>query len=179
MMSGFASLAAAMPIAADITSLYLNHIVELRRYLSGKVDSTALADDLAHETFARVLATDKALDGVRQPRALLFCIARNLLIDHYRGKAAHAGVMVPLESCQQQPSAAPSPERIVLARQQLAQLRHAIDSLPPRCRQAFVRFRFDGIPQKALAVELGITLNAVEKLLIRAMLALRQQLEWA
>ncbi|WP_220272904.1 RNA polymerase sigma factor [Aquitalea aquatica] len=178
MMSGFASLAIAMPISADIASLYLNHIVELRRYLTGKVGSPALADDLAHETFVRVLATDKALDDVRQPRALLFCIARHLLIDHYRGKAAHAGWMVPLESCQQQVSATPSPERIVLARQQLAQLRHAIDSLPPRCRQAFVRFRFDGIPQKTLAAELGITLNAVEKLLIRAMLALRQQLEW-
>lgn len=179
MMSGFASLAIAMPFSADITSLYLNHIVELRRYLSGKVDSTALADDLAHETFARVLASDNALDSVRQPRALLFHIARNLLTDHYRSKAAHAGWMVPLESCQQQACAAPSPERIVLARQQLAQLRLAIESLPPRCQQAFMRFRFDGIPQKLLAAELGISLNAVEKLLIRAMLALRQQVEWA
>jgi len=179
MMSEFASLAIAMPIYTDIASLYLNHIVELRRYLTGKVDSAALADDLAHETFARVLATDKPLGGVRQPRALLFCIARHLLIDHYRGKAAHAGLMVPLESCQQQASAMPSPERIVLARQQLAQLRHAIENLPPRCRQAFIRFRFDGIPQKTLAAELSISLNAVEKLLIRAMLVLRQQVEWA
>ena len=148
MMSGFSSLAIAMPISADIASLYLNHIVELRRYLTGKVGSAAVADDLAHETFVRVLATDRPLDSVRQPRALLFCIASHLLIDHYRAKAAHAGWMVPLASCHQQASATPSPERIVLAHLQLAQLRHAIEGLPPRCRQVFIGFRFDGIPQK-------------------------------
>lgn len=168
-----------MPLSAGVTTLYLEHIADLRRYLSQKVGSAALADDLAHEAFVRFLASACPVDALLQPRAFLFRIARNLLIDHYRGTARHAGTQIPLEACHEMHSAAPSPERIVLARQQLAQLRDAVAALPPRSQQAFLRYRFDGIPQKTLAVELGITLNAVEKLLIRALLQLRQQVDFA
>lgn len=66
-----------------------------------------------------------------------------------------------------------TPERYAIARQQIRRLQVAIDELPPRCREVFVKHKFDGLSQKTLAAAYGISLNAVEKLLIRALLRLR------
>jgi len=74
-------------------------------------------------------------------------------------------------------SEAPGPERHAAARQQLARLQQAVDSLPARCREIFVLHKFDGRPQKQIAEQFGISLNAVEKHLIRALVRLRQHLD--
>jgi RNA polymerase sigma-70 factor (ECF subfamily) len=52
-----------------------------------------------------------------------------------------------------------------------------VEGLPPQCRRIFIRHKFDGLTQAAIAVEFGISLNAVEKHLIRALVRLRQCLE--
>lgn len=52
----------------------------------------------------------------------------------------------------------------------------AIDALSPQCHRAFVLHKFDGLSHAKIADQLGITRNAVEKLLIRALVRLRQVL---
>ncbi|MBC6962986.1 MAG: sigma-70 family RNA polymerase sigma factor, partial [Nitrosomonas sp.] len=49
-------------------------------------------------------------------------------------------------------------------------------ALPPQCHRAFVLHKFDGDSHAEIAEKLGITRNAVEKLLIRALIRLRQVL---
>ena len=60
-----------------------------------------------------------------------------------------------------------------MARQELDRLRRAIEELPPKCREVFIRHKFDGIPQATLAREYRVTLNAIEKHLVRALILLR------
>ncbi len=59
------------------------------------------------------------------------------------------------------------------ARQTLARLAAAVEQLPPRCREVFLRHKFDGCRQADLAREYGISVNAIEKHLIRALVQLR------
>jgi RNA polymerase sigma-70 factor (ECF subfamily) len=100
-------------------------------------------------------------------------IAGNLAIDHYRASKSRAGYNVDIEECTELPCGKPGPERIVAARQLMERLRGAIEALPVQCRRIFMRHKFDGISHAEIALEYGITRNAVEKNLIRALVSLR------
>jgi RNA polymerase sigma-70 factor (ECF subfamily) len=56
-------------------------------------------------------------------------------------------------------------------------LNQIIQDLPPRCREAFILFKIEGLSQKQIAVNLGISLNMVERHLIRALLDIRSARE--
>ena len=159
-------------MSATVATLYIEHIGELRRFLVRRLACVETASELAHETFIRYLAADFDVP-IANPRAFLYRIAGNLAIDYLRTQPLSSSQIVDLESCDELPSEAPGPERYAMARQQLDCLRRAIDELPGRCREVFVRHKFDGIPQKTLADEYGVTINAIEKHLIRALVFLR------
>ncbi len=115
-------------------------------------------------------------ETLQNARAMLYRIAGNLAIDHHRlqiRQPAHNAIDelllhdLPV-------SDALNPERIVYARQILMQLCAVIEELPPQCHRAFILHKFDGLSHDEIASQLGITRNAVEKLLIRALVRLRQ-----
>lgn len=159
-----------------VTALYLDHIGEIRRYIGRRIACRDTVADLAQETFVRLLSVDQ-VPGPDKSRAYLYRIAEHLTIDHYRRQAPLAGKQLNLDDCADLPCPAPAPERHAIARQELRRLQAAIDALPARCREVFIRHKFDGLPQKTLAAEYGVTLNAIEKLLIRALLQLRSALQ--
>ncbi len=162
-----------MPSA--IASLYIDHLGEIRRFLTRRLSCVEVASELAQEVFVRYLlaAPQRPVDN---PRAFLFRIAGNLAIDHVRAKRLTAAHCVDIEECGELASDYPSPERFAIARQEVERLRLAIEALPPKCREVFIRHKFDGVPQTRLAQEYRVTLNAIEKHLVRALVFLRLQL---
>lgn len=156
----------------SLASLYLAHVGELRRFLARRIACRETVADLAQEAFVRLLACEH-LPAVTQRRAYLFRVAEHLAIDHYRRDLRQPAATLPLEACPELICPAPTPERYVLARQQLAALQRAIDELPPRCRTVFISHKFDGVTQRELAAQSGVSVNAIEKLLIRALVHLR------
>lgn len=154
-----------------VTALYLDHAGEIRRYIGRRIACRETVADLAQETFVRLLSSERTPEPGKR-RAYLFRIAEHLTIDHFRRHAAH-DACVSLDQCAEIACPVPPPERYAIARQQIRRLQVAIDELPPRCREVFVKHKFDGLSQKTLAAAYGISLNAVEKLLIRALLRLR------
>ena len=70
-------------------------------------------------------------------------------------------------------------ERMIL-NQRLEQARGILADLGPRVELVFRRFRIEGVGQRLIAEELGVSLTTVEKDLqkaYRAMLALKQSLD--
>jgi RNA polymerase sigma factor (sigma-70 family) len=159
-----------------LTLLYLRHIVALRGFLAARTGCRETAGELAHESFVRLMAVE-GNDTIMDPRAFLFRIAGNLVIDHWRANPVRPEQFDDITEHGYLASEAPGPERYAAARQVLERLRWAVDGLPPKCRLIFIRHKFDGITQSSLAAEFGISLNAVEKHLIRALVRLRQCLE--
>ncbi len=68
-----------------ISSLYDLHARELMAFIYGMVESREAAEDLLHDTFVRLIehAHSNSI-GEQNLRALLFTIARNLVIDRAR-----------------------------------------------------------------------------------------------
>ncbi len=52
-------------------------------------------------------------------------------------------------------------------------IRRALDALPERCREVFIKSRIEGLKYKEISDELGISVNTVEKQIVTALRKLR------
>jgi RNA polymerase sigma-70 factor (ECF subfamily) len=139
---------------------------EILSFLSGKVADRAMAADLAQESYARAYAAQGTGDDVNNPRAMLYRIARNLVIDHHRHAEVRGAVEMP--ACDEQAALARAPRSLepevaAVSRQGVMALAQAIDHLPPRCREAFMLNRFDGLSYAEVAGRMGISVKMVEQ----------------
>lgn len=73
------------------TKVYDDNIDPIYRFIFLKVNSQDVAQDLCSEAFTRAW---KSFDSVDNPKAFLYQIARNLVIDHYREKGRNQIVAV-------------------------------------------------------------------------------------
>jgi RNA polymerase sigma-70 factor (ECF subfamily) len=69
------------------SDLYDSYINKIYRFAYLRVSSHEAAQDLAADTFARFWESFKLNpNGVQNPRAFLYTIAKNLVVDYYRDK---------------------------------------------------------------------------------------------
>jgi RNA polymerase sigma-70 factor (ECF subfamily) len=146
---------------------------ELLNFIARSTGCRDKAQDVVQESYARVLAAH-ADKPPAQPRALLYATARHLLIDQHRQQQRYP--QAPLDEACHAAAPASEPERTVAAQQDLQQLLDTIAQLPPRCRQAFVLYKFDGLSTPDIARRMGISVNMVEKHLINGMLACKKSM---
>lgn len=164
---------------AELDRWFVAHILvheeALVRYLQRSWPQREEIVDLRQELYARVYeAARKALPA--QPKAFLFASARHLLADR-----ARRGRVVSIEPMGDSvPSHVlvddVSPERWCGGRQGLMRLAAAFDRLPDRCREVVWLRRVDELPQKDVALRLGISEKTVEKHLAKAMRLLADHL---
>lgn len=145
----------------------------LRRFLVARRALPEEAEDILQEVFLKIgkLPTGPIAD----PLAYLYRIADNLLLDLRRSQSrrtvreeAWTAARHGAGEIDDQPSA----EDRLIARERLGVIQQALARLPERTVTAFRRFRLEGIGQKQIAAELGISVSAVEKHLQRAYRAL-------
>jgi RNA polymerase sigma-70 factor (ECF subfamily) len=147
----------------------------LTRFLQRNWRQPAEIADLRQETYARAYEAGLR-ERPKQVKPFLFQIARNLMIDRLRRQS-----VVSLETMADFEWAnvsddAPSLESRVAARQQLRQLQHALDDLPPRCRQIIVMRKIEGLSQKEVAQRMGIAVDTVENQVAKGVRLLAQAL---
>lgn len=138
---------------------------ELKSYARLKVGDEATAEELVQEACLRLAATGGNMPF--NPRAFLYRVLSNLVVDHHRSRARstrHFVVADNIDAVDDRPSA----ERHLIARQRLAILMQAVKELPPRCQECFVLRRFEGLSHAEIAERMNITRSAVEKHLAMA-----------
>lgn len=118
--------------------------------------------DLRQDVYVRVYeAAEASLPD--SPKAFVFAVARNLLIDRARHKQVAA--IVALAPFGELPDHVDElcPERHAMGRQDIECLEQAFSDLPPRCREVVQLRKIAGLSQRDVAVQLGITEGTVEK----------------
>lgn len=158
-----------------LATLFQRYGLELRRFLLRRLGNADSALDLTQETFARA-ARSGAVVQMEDPRAYLYKIANNLLIDQQRSDRRHAAFLVEAPRLDQIADTQPSPERQALSREELAVLRQAILDLPPRGREVFLLHKFDGVSYDDIARRLGISPNTVIVHMVRSLAFCRNRL---
>lgn len=149
---------------------------ELLHFLTQKVRCPSAAADLVQELYLRLVTLTRP-EKIRDPRAFLYTIAKNLAIDHLRKKDRAVLRSEPLENALTVPITTPDVEAAVDAKRQLGAVLKAIDELPPRQRAVFVMFKFEGKSYEDIAQEFQISVKTVEHHLSRAMAYCRERFE--
>jgi RNA polymerase sigma factor (sigma-70 family) len=137
------------------------------------------AEDVLHELWLRVRTAPTG--PIAAPLAYLYRAANNLMLDRYRA-ARQASMRDTAWSELAQLDQAPDAERLVSARGELAAVAAALAELPPRAAAIFRRHRIDGVAQRAIAAERGVSLSTVEgdlRLAYAAVLAVRRRFDEA
>jgi RNA polymerase sigma-70 factor (ECF subfamily) len=62
----------------------------------------------------------------------------------------------------------PAGERVLIAREELARVEAALEALGERAREAFRLHRIEGLAQRAIAAQLGVSLSTIESDMRRA-----------
>ncbi|CAE10485.1 sigma-70 family RNA polymerase sigma factor [Wolinella succinogenes] len=146
---------------------------ELLGYFQKSLGDIHLASDVVQEAYARVLSLQAKEIPIAKPRALLYKTAKNIAVDEYRRNRRQENLLhEQARACVQEWQGEESFEL-------QETLLRAIDSLPPRCKEAFVLHKLEGFSQAEVAEKMGISKNMVEKHIIKALLECERALEEA
>lgn len=156
--------------------MFLANRAKLLHFLRARGAGDA-SEDLVQEVWLRICAASPG-GPIANPLSYLFRAADLLLIDRYRS-ARQAGKRDRDWSDLNAGDGAgvsdePSAERQVAARQEALSVMAALDQLGPRIAGVFRRHRVDGLAQRQVAEEFGVSLSTVESDLRAAYRALRE-----
>jgi RNA polymerase sigma-70 factor (ECF subfamily) len=145
---------------------------ELLNFCARSLRDRDAAADLVQEAYARFFGAQQSGTVIADARALLFRTTRNLLTDQHRraGLRTHQSLDALLEADQPLAPKHLQPEEIYVFSQYAQAMHGAIESLPPRCREAFLLNRFDGLSHQEVADKMGISRNMVAQHVIRGVL---------
>lgn len=143
----------------------------LTRYLRRNWRNEADIADLRQDVYARMLTS--ARDRLPlQPKAFLFTTARNHLINTARrAQIVSIEHVADLEASIVLADMA-TPDRHLLAREELRRVQAGLDRLPPRCREVVMLRKIDGLSTRDVAARLKIGVDTVEQQMVHGMRAL-------
>ncbi|KDC01190.1 peptidase family M41 domain protein, partial [Bordetella bronchiseptica E010] len=118
----------------------------VQRAVAARVGGQHSAPDLVQEAYARMLDRPAAASLVNLP-GYLYRAALNIAYNGSARNSVENRVHGQLALSGDEASAALDPARICADRQALGRVMAAIDALPPRCREVFVLYRFEGLAQ--------------------------------
>ncbi len=133
----------------------------LMQYLQHNWRNRSDIVDLRQEVYMRVFEAARVQIPERT-RQFVFTTARNHLID----RVLHEQI-VPIEAVADLEALevakdAPDPERSTIAREELRRLQTALDSLPPRCREAVILRKIENFSVHEVAQRMGVSENTVK-----------------
>ncbi|KPJ56655.1 hypothetical protein AMJ49_04295 [Parcubacteria bacterium DG_74_2] len=136
-----------------------------------KVNSDDIAKDLTSETFTRIWKSLNNGQKFDNSRAFAFQIARNLIIDHYRGKNK---APVPLSKCSEMSDPSSDIEDRFQISSDIKEIKIALAGLKHEYREAITLRYVEDMPISEIAKILGKKQGTVRVILHRGLKSLRE-----
>jgi RNA polymerase sigma-70 factor (ECF subfamily) len=158
---------------AEFGSMYDRYVDKIYRFIYTRVRDRSIAEDISGEVFFKAL---KNLDKYRNQGCgvgpWLYRIAANAIADHYRRDER----AVALDSLPGEPPSSENLLELVVRRERVRQIWHAIDRLPRRQREAMRLKYSQDLSTVDIARVMERSADAVKLLIYRAVQQLRQEL---
>jgi RNA polymerase sigma-70 factor (ECF subfamily) len=148
-----------------VGELYAQHHGWVVQLLRRKLGNREQALDLAQDTFVRLLHSEPPT-ALREPRAYLTTVASRLCGQYFRRQALERAYMESL--AQLEPKQAPSPETRLLVIEALDAVGQVLDGLGHKVRDIFLLSQLDGLTYPQIAEQLGLSVNVVQKAMLKA-----------
>jgi RNA polymerase sigma-70 factor (ECF subfamily) len=168
--------AVALGDLGALGALYDRYARDVWRVVARVLNGSGDVDDVVHATFLKLPDLARGFDGRPSCRNWLCGIAVRLALRRGRTVERFTRMLSRFARAQWvQPSADPESQTIV--GEDLAALRRALESLPPKKRAVVVLVELQGIPQEEVAEMLGIPAATVRTRLFSARKSLRDAMD--
>lgn len=155
----------------DFDSIYIAHYAALFRYAYTMLNNDALAEEMVHQVFLKLLERNEPLVLRSSVKSYLYKAVHNEclnFIKHEKVKQMHIeksenGINFHTET----------PSGRLQYKELTAQLQRAVNALPEQCRTIFQMSRFEELKYAEIARELGISVKTVENQIGKALKKLR------
>jgi RNA polymerase sigma-70 factor (ECF subfamily) len=151
--------------------LFERHHLRLYNFFLRLCGDRGLSEDLVQEVFLRVLKYRHSFRGDSTFSAWMYQIGRNAHIDQVRARKPEMSID---EVWEQEPCAAPGPERRLEGDQDAALLARAMERLPLRKREVLLLSRFQELKYQEIATMMACSVESVKVLVHRSLKELRR-----
>lgn len=158
-----------------IGTLFEKYHVALVGFFRRMGGQSQLSEDLAQETFWRILRYRKTYDSRRPFRAWMYQIARNIMYDQAKKNASASRVFDDRIELEPERFAEPDcdVEKEVERSDNKQLLRQALGKLPEEKRELIVMCRFEELPYAEIAPIFGCSVGTLKVRLFRALQELK------
>ena len=158
-----------------VTQIFERFRAPLTRYLRNLLARREDAEDVAQETYVRLLGAGRLEQSDIRVRAYMFKVATNLAYDRFRERRVRRHE--PEATLESLVDSAPSIERIVTMEQSVAIVKRTLLDLPSRCREVFLLRVTGELSYEDIAERLGVSKRTVEREMHQALAACQRRLE--
>ncbi|MCT8003100.1 sigma-70 family RNA polymerase sigma factor [Sphingomonas sanguinis] len=138
----------------------------LLTYVRRRIREPEQAEDVVQESIMRVIEQERK-QVIEQPLAYAFRVADSVIYNRGRRGAADHAPVDPELAC-----ALPLADEVLDYRQRFERFRTALSRLPAQRRAVFVERHLEGKSRQQIADDMNISIEAVKKHLVRAMIDL-------
>lgn len=144
--------------------VYEDYYKAIFSYINKTVNNTALAEDLAQETFIKVLGSLKDFDGNKKLAPWIYRIAYNTCIDYFRGNKRTFELIDEVTCYDKEDN---SPENIVLNKEKQNVIKGILMKMSKKYRKAIILRDFDKLTYKEVASALRLNEASAKTLIHR------------
>jgi RNA polymerase sigma-70 factor (ECF subfamily) len=148
----------------------------LTRYFRRRVQNIAEIEDMVQDVFARIVTRDSA-EPVDHLGAYVMKTASSVFADWVRRRSSHAANLHVSFEPELHGEEEADPERVLGGKEELQAATMVLLRLPERTRTVFILRRLEGRRFQEIAANLGISVSAVEKHMVRAIQQLSLEME--
>lgn len=154
---------------ATFSGIFREYADTLHHYLFYKTGNQGLSQDLVQEAFSRLWKNCRSV-VVATAKGYVFKTANNLLLNEYE----HQKVRLRFEQAPHRERDHEDPAYVLEEKELREKLEQAIADLPEKQREVFLLSRIDKMTYQQIADSLGISRQAVEKRMYKALDKLRK-----
>ena len=142
---------------------------EIHAFASRRVGEQA-AEDIVQDAYLQLLQRENK-DEIREPRAFLFRVISNKIIDIWRKSSRHSEAESDYYEVDPDSliSGRPGPEALTSGRLAFDNFLAVLDELPMLQRHAFILNKIEGFSHAEVAAQLGVSTKSVQRYLVEAM----------
>lgn len=167
--------------SSGLEVVFLKNRDSLRRFLTS-LGAAEASEDLLHDLWLRLQTMPTG--PIASPMSYLYRMANNLMLDRHRAlrqaERRDRDWTEVTGGATRGLSEEPAADRVLIARQQADLAKQALQSVGTRAAAIFRRHRIDGIEQRVVAAEFGVSLSTVEgdlRKAYRAMIDMKRLLD--
>jgi len=159
---------------ADFDKVYMRYYPALNRYAYQMVKDGSVAEDMVHNVFLKLVENEVALNNPAYQKAYLYRAVYHECLNHIKHQQVKNGYQ--MEKFSHAEEIADTNVSSIQHKELKQAIADAMDLLPEQCRRVFQMSRYEELRYKEIADLLDISVNTVEKHMVKALKRLRIQL---